>query len=153
MTTKEFLDNSKSMGRDNSDIEFDKFENPRYDLSQKKLSFKALAKGSNNKLYKVEVAFYGVEPGNLTTDDLVAGKFPRPKDLLDKEIKVDCDCTDYILGGALKGNLHSGCALYTDKTLTNYKKKTDRPEKNAENIGYGCKHIVSFIHCILEAMK
>ena len=38
MTTKELLDNSKKLGRDNSDIEFDKFENPRYDLSQKKLS-------------------------------------------------------------------------------------------------------------------
>ena len=153
MTTKEFLENSKAMGRDNSDIEFDKFENPRYDLSQKKLSFKSYAKGSNNKLYKVEVAFYGIEPGNLTSDDLVAGKFPRPKDLLDKEIKVDCDCVDYTLGGALKGNLHNGCALYTDRVLTNYKKKTDRPEKNAENMGYGCKHIVSFIYCILEAMK
>lgn len=153
VTTKELLDNSKKLGRDNSDIEFDKFENPRYDLSQKKLSFKAYAKGSNNKLYKVEVAFFDVQPNGLTSEDLAAGKFPRPKDLIDKQIKVDCDCYDYILGGCLKGNLHSGCALYTDKTLTNYKKKTDRPEKNAENEPYGCKHIVSFIYCILDAMK
>lgn len=153
ITTKQLLDNSRNLGRDSSDVEFDNIEKPRYDLSQKKLSFKGYAQGSNNKLYKVEVAFFDVQPNGLTSEDLAAGKFPRPKDLLDKEIKVDCDCTDYILGGALKGNLHSGCALYTDKTLTNYKKKTDRPEKNAENIGYGCKHIVSFIYCILDAMK
>ena len=153
ITTKELLENSKALGRDNSDIEFDKFENPRYDLSQKKLSFKAYAKGSNNKLYKVEVAFYDVGPDGLTPSDLGQGKFPRPKNLLDKNIKVDCDCVDYTLGGCLKGNLHNDCALYTDKVLTNYKKKTDRPEKNAENTPYGCKHIVSFIHCILDAMK
>lgn len=153
VTTKELLENSKKLGRDNSDIEFDKFETPRYDLSQKKLSFKAYAKGSNNKLYKVEVAFYGIEPDGLTSAELAAGKHPRPKDLMEKQIKVDCDCYDYIFGGALKGNLHNKCALYTDAKLTNYKKKTDRPENNPENIPYACKHIVSFIYCILEAMK
>lgn len=153
VTTKELLENSKHLGRDNSDVEFDNFESPRYDLSQKKLSFKSYAKGSNNKLYKVEVAFYGVEPGELTSEDLAAGKFPRPKDLIDKEIKVDCDCYDYILGGALKGNLHNGCALYTDQILTKYKKKTDRPENNPDNIPYACKHVISFIYCVLDAMK
>ena len=153
ITTKQLLSNSKSMGRDSSDVEFDNIEKPRYDLSQKKLSFKGYAQGSNNKLYKVEVAFYGVEPDGLTSEDLAAGKYPMPTDLMDKQIKVDCDCYDYTLGGALKGNLHSGSALYTDKTLTNYKKKTDRPEKNQENVAYGCKHIVSFIKYILEAME
>lgn len=153
VTTKELLANSKKLGRDNSDVDFDSFETPRYDLSQKKLSFKAYAKGSKDNLYKVEVAFYGVEPDGLTSEELAAGKHPRPKDLMDKQIKVDCDCYDYIFGGALKGNLHNGCALYTDAKLTNYKKKTDRPENNPENVPYACKHIVSFIYCILEAFK
>lgn len=152
ITTKTLIENSKALGRDSTDVEFDTMEKPRYDLAQKKLSFKGMAKGSNNKLYKVEVAFFDVEPDGLTTEDLVAGKYPMPKNLSEKPIKVDCDCFDYVLGGCLKGNLKNGCALYTDKTLTNYKKKTDRPEKNPENQAYGCKHIVSFVKTILEAM-
>lgn len=153
ITTKTLLENSKRLGRDSSDILFDSIEKPRYDLSQKKLSFKGMAQGSNNKLYKVEVAFFDVEPGGLTPSDLGAGKYPMPQNLLEKPIKVDCDCIDYTLGGCLKGNLHNDCALYTDRVLTNYKKKTDRPENNQENEPYGCKHIVSFIKSILEAME
>lgn len=151
VTTKELLANSKDLGRDNSDVEFDSVEKPHYDLSQKKLSFKGMAKGSNGKLYKVEVAFLEVSPGGLTSDDLAAGKYPMPKDLIDKPVKVDCDCFDYILGGALKGNLKNGCALYTDQILTKYKKKTDRPENNPDNIPYACKHIVTLIKSIIEA--
>lgn len=151
VTTKELLSNSKAMNRDCADIEFDSIEKPRYDLAQKKLSFKGMAQGSEGKLYKVEVAFYGVEPMGLTPSDLGAGKYPMPKDLIGKQIKVDCDCYDYTLGGCLKGNLKQGCALHTDAILTHYEKKTDRPEKNPDNKAYGCKHCVSLIKSILEA--
>ena len=151
ITTKELLENSKNLGRDHSDMEFDTVE-VRYDLAQKKLLVKGMAKASKgDKLYKVEVAFYQVQPDGLTPEDLAAGKFPMPKDLMDKPIKVDCDCYDYTLGGALKGNLHNDCALHTDKLLTGYVKKTDRPENNPENVPYGCKHIVSLVKDIINA--
>lgn len=153
VTTKVLLDNSKKLGRDNSDVDFDNLETPRYDLSQKKLSFKGYAKGSKDNLYKVEVAFYDVQPGNLTPEDLAAGKYPLPKDLLEHRIKVDCDCYDYTFGGALKGNLNNDCALYTDAKLTKYKKKTDRPENNPDNIPYACKHILTLIKRIVEAAE
>lgn len=145
ITTKNLLDNSP----DYADIEFENIS-VKYDLSQKKLHFKAYAKGSNNKEYKVEVAFYDVDSEGLTPDQLKSGEFPSHADLLNKPIKVDCDCFDYTLGGKLKGNIHNNCNLYTDTTLTNYKKKTDRPEKNAENKAMGCKHIISFIKMILS---
>lgn len=153
ITTKQLLQNSKEMGRDNSDIDFDNIDTPRYDLAQRKLSFKAFAKGSSGHLYKVQVAFFNVDPDGATPEMLEKGYIPKPKDLLNHPIKVDCDCIDYTLGGALKGNLKHDCALFTDKTLTNYKKKTDRPEKNSENKPYACKHIVSFIYTILDALK
>ena len=60
ITTKELLKNSVAMGRDAAQVEFDDVERPRYDLSQKKLMFKGYAKGSNNKLYKVQIAFYQI---------------------------------------------------------------------------------------------
>lgn len=151
--TKELLKNSAEMKRNSSDIEFDTIEKPRYDLSQKKLSFKGYAKGSQGKLYKVQVAFYNVDPAGLTPDQLASGMFPKPQNLLDHPIKVDCDCMDYTLGGALKGNIKNGCALFTDKALTDYNKKTDRIEKNVDNKPYGCKHIVSFINIILDGIK
>lgn len=152
ITTKELLKNSVAMGRDAAQVEFDDVERPRYDLSQKKLMFKGYAKGSNNKLYKVQIAFYQIDSDGLTPEELSKGMYPKPTNLLDKPIKVDCDCLDYTLGGALKGNLENKCALFTDKVLSGYKKKTDREEKNPNNIPYGCKHIVSFIKMILEAM-
>ena len=131
VTTKVLLDNSKKLGRDNSDVDFDNLETPRYDLSQKKLSFKGYAKGSKDNLYN----------------------YPLPKDLLEHRVKVDCDCYDYTFGGALKGNLNNDCALYTDAKLTKYKKKTDRPENNPDNIPYACKHILTLIKRIVEAAE
>ena len=150
---RELLRNSAIKGRGGTDIEFDSIDRPRYDKAQKKLSFKGYAQGSGGKLYKVQVAFYDVEDDGATPEMLEKGYIPRPEDLLDHPVKVDCDCMDYNLGGALKGNLKNGCALFTDKMLSSYKKKTDRPEHNIDNIPYGCKHIVSFINIIEEAFK
>ena len=146
ITTKELLKNSG----DYADIEFTKF-NVHYDLSQKKLHCKAYAQSSKgDHEYKVEVAFYDVEPEGLTPDQLKSGVVPTHANILNSPIKVDCDCDSYILGGILKGNIHNDCNLYTDKKLTNYKKKTDRPERNPENKAMGCKHIISFIKLILS---
>ena len=153
ITVREFLKNSAEKGRDKVDVDFDSIEQPRYDRAQRKLSFKGYAKGSGGKLYKVQVAFFKVEDDGATPEMLENGYIPLPIDILDHPIKVDCDCIDYTLGGALKGNLKHDCALFTDKTLSSYKKKTDRPENNAENIPYGCKHIVSFIYTIMDALS
>ena len=153
VSARELLRNSAIKGRGGTDIEFDSIDRPRYDRAQKKLSFKGYAQGSGGKLYKVQVAFYDVEDDGATPEMLEKGYIPRPEDLLDHPVKVDCDCIDYNLGGALKGNLKNGCALFTDKMLSSYKKKTDRTEHNADNIPYGCKHIVSFINIIEEAFK
>lgn len=147
VTAKQLLANSIAK----ADVEIDNINSVRYDLAQKKLHFNVMVKGSNNNAYKVEIAFYDIDPGDLTSEDLAKGMIPRAiKDLDNKPIKVDCDCTSYTLGGCLKGNLKSGCALYTDKVLTNYKKKTDREEKNPENKPMACKHIIGVLKAILE---
>lgn len=153
VTAKQILDNSLKFHRDSKDVEFDSIEPARYDLAQKKLSFKGHAVGQSKKLYKVEVAFYEVDPDGLTPDQLAAGIVPKPKDLLDHPVKVDCECYDYMWNGALRGNLKHGCALYTHKDFTTYEKKTDAAPKNPDEIPYGCKHIVSFIYDIMAALE
>lgn len=150
VTTKDFLKESEGLGNNGVDIKIE-FEAPTYDVSQKKLYFKGFADSSKpNSKYEVKVAFFDVV---MSYQDFKDNKWGlTSKDLLDKPVKVDCKCKSYVFGGALKGNLHSGCALYTNTELTNYVKKTDREEKNPENKPRGCKHIIAAIKQILETL-
>ena len=153
ITAKQLLQNSIDFNRNSKDVEFDSIEPAHYDLAQKKLSFKGYAKGQSKKLYKVEVAFYNVEPDGLTPQQLGMGMVPKPKDLLDHPVKVDCECHDYMWNGALRGNLKHDCGLYTHKEFTDYEKKTDAAPKNPNLTPFGCKHIVSFLHDIEAALE
>ena len=153
VTVRQMLDNSKAKKRDSADVEILEISVPHYDRAQKKLSVSAVVKSSKGTGYNVRVAFFDVEDQGMKPEELAAGNFPIPDDIMNKPIKVDCDCMDYTLGGALKGNLKHGSALYTDAQLTNYKKKTDRPENNPENLPYGCKHITSVLKTVIDILK
>ncbi len=151
VTVKEIMENARKFGRDSKyqAVEFDQILQHQYDLAQKRIYFAIQFRGSTGKMYNTRVAIYGVEPNGITPEEIKAGKYPMPEDFMNCHVKVDCDCTDYTLGGALKGNLKHDAALFTDAELTNYKKKTDRQEKNPDNLPYCCKHIYS----VLEALK
>lgn len=153
VTGRQILENSAQKRRDSMDAEFDYIEPARYDLAQKKLSFKAMVVGSRGDRYKVEVAFFDVDPMGLTPDQLAAGLVPKPADLLDHRVKVDCTCNDYAFNGAYVGNLANDCALYTHKDMDTYEKKTDAAPKNPEHLPFGCKHITSFLHNIEAAVN
>jgi hypothetical protein len=151
VTVKEIMENARKFGRDGKSqaVEFDQILQHQYDLSQKRIYFTIQFRGSTS-LYNTRVAIYDVEPNGITPEEIKAGKYPMPKDFVNCRIKVDCDCKDYTLGGALKGNLKHDAALFTDAELTNYKKKTDRQEKNPDNLPYCCKHIYSMLEALIE---
>lgn len=153
VTVQQMLDNSKAKKRDSADVEILNISAPKYDRAQKKLYISAVVKSSKGSGYNVRIAFFDVEDQGMKPEELAAGNFPIPDDIMSKPIKVDCDCMDYVLGGALKGNLKHGSALFTDAQLTNYEKKTDRPEKNPENLPYGCKHITSVLKTVIDILK
>jgi hypothetical protein len=144
--TKQLLENSVGKGNNGADITLE-FETPTYDQAQQKLYVKCLADGSGNKKYEVKFAFYEM---GMSYQEFLDGKWIDKDLLLSRPIKVDCKCPSYVYGGILKANQHNNCALYTHADFTHYKKKTDRQEKNPENIPYGCKHIVSAIKALMS---
>jgi len=148
ITTKTLLENSRNFGNNGANIRIE-FDPPAYDVSQKKLTFKGMADSSDpKKKYNVHIAFFDID---MTYEDFLSGNWNLTKEiLLDKPLKVDCKCKAYEMSGCLKGNLQHDCALYTHAEFTHYEKKTDRPEKNPENIPMGCKHIYSAIEQILS---
>lgn len=153
VTVKEILSNTEANQRNagaNIKIEY---EAPRYDVSQKKLSFKGMATGSDpQKRYKVEIAIYDIVMGY---DTFLSLQWPYTREqILNKPIKIDCTCPSYEKGGALIGCIHNGCQMYEHVGFSrDYVKKTDRPEKNPEHIPMGCKHVYSCLKEILETFK
>ena len=153
VTIKEILANTEAMQRNagaNIIIEYDP---PRYDVSQKKLSFKGMAIGSDpKKRYKVEVAVYDVA---MDYETFLSLKWPFTREqIMSKPVKIDCTCPSYEMGGALIGCIHHGCQMYDHVGFSrDYVKKTDRPEKNPDHIPMGCKHVYSCLKEILEMFK
>jgi hypothetical protein len=150
VTVREILANSEAIQKNAGANILMEYEAPRYDVSQKKLSFKGMAIGSDpKKRYKVEVAIYDVA---MDYETFLSLKWPFTREqILDKPVKIDCTCPSYEKGGALIGCIHHDCQMYDHVGFSrDYVKKTDRPERNPDHIPMGCKHIYSFIKEILE---
>ena len=151
-TVREILVNSANKGNVGANITIE-YDAPRYDVSQKKLSFKGMAIASDpTKRYKVEVAIYDVA---MDYETFLSMKWPMSREqIMDKPVKIDCTCMSYERGGALIGCIHHDCHLYDHVSFSrDYVKKTDRPEKNPNHIPMGCKHICSALKDILDLFK
>lgn len=131
------------------DIDWKSEMDIQYSPQMKTLTFKRVAASSEpTKGYVVSAMFLGVLPTDFNTE---VGKIKR-ESLESKDVKVDCHCKAYIMGGCLKGNLENGCALNTHADLTKYKRVTDNPNlvRNAEKKPQLCKHLVGLIKNILD---